>query len=48
MKPAVILTADEIRQILADKFGVPIANVLKLQYSYAVITEREVDNNENN
>lgn len=44
MKNAVVVTADDIRQMLAIKFGVPISNVIKSQYSFTVITESEVKN----
>lgn len=37
MKQAVVIDANEIREILAEKFGVPVESVIKSQYSYTVI-----------
>ena len=37
MKKAVVIDANEIKEILAEKFGVPVENVIKAQYSYTVI-----------
>lgn len=39
MKKAVVIDAEEIKQILADKFNVPTKNVIKSQYSYTVVLE---------
>lgn len=39
MKPAIILDANDIKKILAEKFNVPESNVIKSQYSYTVIKE---------
>lgn len=41
MKQAVVIDANEIRSILAEKFHVPVENVLKSQYSYTVILEQK-------
>lgn len=37
MKKAVVIDANEVREILAEKFGVPVESVIKSQYSYTVI-----------
>lgn len=37
MKQAVVIDANEVREILAEKFGVPVENVIKSQYSFTVI-----------
>ncbi len=37
MKQAIVIDANEIKQILADKFNVPVENVMKNQYSYTVV-----------
>ena len=37
MKQAVVIDANEVREILAEKFGVPVESVIKSQYSYTVI-----------
>lgn len=42
-KPAVVVDANEVRQILAEKYGVPIENVIKAQYSYTVILPEKPD-----
>lgn len=42
MKNAYVLDCDEIKEILAEKFHVPVKNVIKSQYSYTVILD-EVD-----
>ena len=39
MKDAIALDANEIKKIIAEKFGVPVENVVKAQYSYFVIKE---------
>lgn len=41
MKKAIVIEADDIKQILADKYNVPIKNVIKSQYSYTVILEAD-------
>ena len=43
MKQAVVVDANEVREILAEKFQVPVENVIKSQYSYTVITEKDTD-----
>lgn len=45
MKKAIVIEADDIKQILADKYNVPIKNVIKPQYSYTVILEDGEDEN---
>lgn len=37
MKQAVVIDANEVRKILAEKFGVPVESVIKSQYSHTVI-----------
>lgn len=37
MKQAVVIDANEVREILAEKFGVPVENVIKSQHSFTVI-----------
>lgn len=39
MKQAVVIDANEVQAILAEKFGVPVKNVIKSQYSYTAILE---------
>lgn len=45
MKQAVVIDANEVREILAEKFGVPVESVIKSQYSYTVILP-QMDNGE--
>ena len=44
-RPAVVVDANEVRQILADKYGVPVENVIKSQYSYTVILPEKEESN---
>lgn len=37
MKPAIVVDANDVKLILAEKYGVPPENVIKSQYSYTVI-----------
>ena len=39
MKNAIVIDANEIKAMLAEKFNVPEANVVKSQYSYTVILD---------
>lgn len=39
MKKAIVVDADDIKKILAEKFGVDEKNIIKSQYSYTVITD---------
>ena len=48
MKKAIVVDANDVRNILAEHFGVKEENVIKSQYSYTIITEKEENNNEVN
>lgn len=37
MQNAVIVSADEVKAILAQHFGVAEKDVIKMQYSYAIV-----------
>ena len=37
MKQAIVIEPNDIKKILAEKYGVPESNVIKSQYSYTVI-----------
>lgn len=41
MKNAIVLEQEDIRRLIAEKYGVDIKNVIKSQYSYTVILEKE-------
>lgn len=41
MKNAIVVEPSDIKEILAEKYGVPESNVIKSQYSYTVILEPE-------
>lgn len=41
MNPAIEVKPDDIKKILAEKFGVDPKNVVKAQYSYFVIKEEK-------
>ena len=44
MKRAVVIDANEVREILAEKFGVPVESVIKSQYSYtAILPQKDAD-----
>ena len=43
MKQAVVIEQDDIKKILAEKYDIPEKNVIKSQYSYTVILEKEED-----
>lgn len=45
MQNAIVVTASDVKKILAEHFGVPEERVIKSQYSYTIITG-EVDLNE--
>lgn len=37
MKKAIVIEPDDIKKILAEKYGVPEKNIIKSQYSYTII-----------
>lgn len=41
MKKAIVVEANDIKKILAEKYGVPESDVIKSQYSYTVILPDE-------
>lgn len=41
MRQAIVVDANDVKTILAKHFDVPEANVIKSQYSYTVITDKE-------
>ncbi len=47
MKQAFVIDANEIRQILAEKFNVPVENVIKSKYSFTVIKNDDEQKQEN-
>lgn len=40
MKNAVVLDAEDIKKLIAEKYGVDEKNVIKSQYSYTVIIDK--------
>lgn len=46
MKDALVVDANDIKAILAEKFNVPESNIIKSQYSYTVILNRDDKNEE--
>lgn len=48
MKRAIVIEPNDIKKILAEKYGVAESSIIKSQYSYTVIlpddTEREANN----
>lgn len=47
MKDAIVLETADIKQILAEKYNVPINNVTKTQYSYIIIKGDKENENDN-
>lgn len=41
MKPALHYDADDIRAMLAEKHGVDVKNVIRNQYSYTVVLDKQ-------
>ena len=41
MKDAKILDANEVKRILSKEFDVPVENIIKMQYSFAVVLNEE-------
>lgn len=41
MKQAIVVDANDVKSILAKHFDVPEANIIKSQYSYTIILEKE-------
>ena len=41
MKKSIYLDANDIKEILAEKFKVPETNIVKAQYSYTVILDND-------
>ena len=39
MKKGIVLDADDVKQIIAEKYGVAVDKIIKSQYSYIVITD---------
>lgn len=46
MKNAIVLDANDIKKILAEKYGVKESAIIKSQYSYTVITEEKNEKEE--
>lgn len=46
MKDAIVVDANDVKEILAKHFNVPTENVIKSQYSYTVITEKSEEQKE--
>lgn len=40
-KPALVYDNNAIQKMLAEKHGVPVKNVIKNQYSYTVVLDKE-------
>ena len=39
MKKAIVLEQNDVKELIAKQFNVPITNVIKSQYSYTVVIE---------
>lgn len=43
MRKAIVLDSDDIKTLIAEKFGVEPKDVIKSQYSYTVILKEDVN-----
>ena len=43
MKNAIVLDANDVKKLIAEKFGVSEDCVIKSQYSYTVVVEKDKD-----
>jgi hypothetical protein len=43
MKKAIVVDSNDIKKILAEKYDVPVENVIKSQYSYTVILKEDAN-----
>lgn len=41
MQNAIILGTNDIKEIIAEKYDVPVKNVVKSQYSFTVVMKKE-------
>ena len=41
MKQAIVIEPDDIKKLIAEKYDVPEKNIIKSQYTYTVILEKE-------
>lgn len=43
MRKAIVVDSNDVKAILAEKFDVPVEDVIKSQYSYTVVLAEETD-----
>lgn len=48
MKNAIVVDANDVKKILAEKFGVKPENIIKNQYSYTIVKEDDINERESN
>ena len=41
MREAIVIDAEDIKKLLAEKYGVPEKDIIKSQYSYTVILPKD-------
>lgn len=41
MKDAKVLMSSEVREILAEHFGVPVENIIQSKYSFIIVSEEK-------
>lgn len=46
MRKAIVLDTDDLKKIIAQHFGVDEKSVIKAQYTFTVITDKETEKNE--
>ena len=41
MKPAIVLDQNDVKKLIAEKYGVTETSIIKSQYSYIVVQEQD-------
>ena len=41
MKPAIVLNQNDVKKLIAEKYGVCETSIIKSQYSYIVVQEQD-------
>ena len=46
MKDSVVLSTNEVREILSDYFDIPIEDVFRAKYSFVIVVDEELKKND--
>lgn len=41
MQDSIVLTSNEVREIIAEHLDIPIENVFKAKYSFVILTDKD-------